>query len=216
MEIHRWIKKDSIFHISPALEGENWFASKVVEVGNTSFFIVNPKIPEGFFPASPGAFLRVRVPSSEGLFQLVCAVLSETQGAEGRIELDFPKEVVHLERRAYPRLPIKLETRYAEIRDTHAGLSFSKSTSLDISGGGILMETHRNCPQETLLRVKFQIPLGQMEEELNLTGRIVRSVPGEGARKSQVGVEFIDISPRQQESLIQYILDHSKNPRLQS
>ena len=216
MEIHRWIRKDSIFYVSPVLEGENWYASKVMEVGSSSFFIIKPKLLEGSFTASSGAFFRVRVPSSEGLFQLVCDVLSETQGAEARIELDFPKEVIHLERRAYPRLPIKLETQYAEIRDNHAGLSFSKSTTLDISGGGILIETRRNCPQETLLRVKFQIPLGQMEEELILTGRIVRSVAGEGARKSQVGVEFIDISPRQQESLIQYILDQSKNQRPQA
>ena len=55
-----------------------------------------------------------------------------------------------------------------------------------------------------------------MEEELILTGRIVRSVPGEGARRSQVGVEFIDISPRQQETLVQYILDRTKDQPLQA
>ncbi|GEM_PF-6334685 len=216
MEIERWIKKDSIFYVSPALEGENWFASKVVEVGSKSFYIIKPGTLDGSFAASAGDSIRVRVPSSEGLFQFVCGVLSETQEAEARVELDFPKEVVHLERRAYLRLPVKMDAQYAEIRDGHAGLSYARSTALDISGGGLRMETHRHCPQETLVRVKFQIPLGQMEEELILTGRIVRSVPGEGARKSQVGVEFIDISPRQQESLIQYILDNSKEKRLQA
>jgi c-di-GMP-binding flagellar brake protein YcgR len=216
MEIHNWIKKDSILCVSPALEGENWFASKVVEVGSKSFYIIKPGELVRSFAASAGGSIRVRVPSSEGLFQLVCGVLSETQEAEARIELGFPKEVVHLERRTYPRLPVKIETQYAEIRDGHAGLLFARSTALDISGGGLRMETHRQCPQETLVRVKFQIPLGQMEEELILTGRIVRSVPGEGARKSQAGVEFIDISPRQQESLMQYILDHSKEQHPQA
>jgi c-di-GMP-binding flagellar brake protein YcgR len=216
MEIHQWIKEDSILYVSPVLEGENWFASKVVEVGSKSFYIAKPKKLDSAFSMQSGNSVRVRVPSSEGLFQLTCAVLSETQDDEPRVELDFPKEVIHLERRAYTRLPVKIETHYAEIRDGSAGLSFSKSTALDISGGGICLETHRHCPQETLLRVKFQIPLGQMEEELILTGRIVRSVPGEGARKSQVGVEFIDISPRQQESLVQYILDRTKDQRPQA
>ncbi|MGB7538204.1 MAG: PilZ domain-containing protein [Anaerolineales bacterium] len=216
MEIRQWIKADSILYVSPALEGENWYASKVVEVGSTSFCIVKPKDLDSPFFTPSGGSVRVRAPSSEGLFQLTCAVLSETQEAEPRVELDFPKEVIHLERRAYIRIPVEMETHYAEIRDGSAGLSFSKSTALDISGGGIRLETNRNCPQEALLRVKFQIPLGQMEEELILTGRIVRSVPGEGARKSQVGVEFIDITPRQQESLMQYILDHTKAQRPQA
>jgi c-di-GMP-binding flagellar brake protein YcgR len=216
MEIRQWIKEDSIVYISPALEGEDWYASKVVTLESKSFIIVKPKKLDDRPSPRSGESIRVRVPSSEGLFQLTCDVLSETQDVEPRFELDFPKEVTHLERRAYTRLPVKIETQYAEIRDGSAGSSYSRSTALDISGGGIRLETNRNCPQETLLRVKFQIPLGQMEEELILTGRIVRSIPGEGARKSQVGVEFIDISPRQQESLVQYILDRTKPQRPQA
>ncbi len=216
MPIHRWIKKDIILYVSPATEGENWCASKVMEVGDKSFSIGMPKKSDNSFRMQSGDSIRVRVPSPEGLFQLDCSVLSVTQDAEPWMELDFPKEVIHLERRAHTRIPVTMETHYAEIRDGNSGLSFSKSTVLDISGGGIRLETHRNCPQETLVRVKFQIPLGQMEEELILTGRIVRSVPGEGARKSQVGVEFIDITPRQQESLVQYILDQSKDKRAQA
>ncbi len=213
MEILHWIKRDSILSVSPSTEGEDWYASRVMDAGSKSFSIAKPNTPDAAFIVQSGNSIRVRVPSPEGLFQLTCAVLSETQEAEPRIELGFPKEVIHLERRAYQRIPVKMETHYAEIRDGHSGLSYSKSTALDLSGGGIRLETNRHCPPETLLRVKFQIPLGQMEEELILTGRIVRSVPGEGARKSQVGVEFIDITPRQQESLVQYILGRSKDER---
>jgi c-di-GMP-binding flagellar brake protein YcgR len=216
MEISRWIRKDCFVQVSPGLEGECWYPSHVVSVGSGSFSIVRPAQPEGTVPGPAGKNMRIRVPSSEGLLQFTCSVLLETLESEARIELGFPLEVVHLERRAYTRLPIRIETQYAEIRDGSAGLSFSKSTALDISGGGIRLETNRVCPQETLLRVKFQIPLGQMEEELILTGRIVRSVPGEGARRSQVGVEFIDISPRQQETLVQYTLDRTKDQPLQA
>jgi c-di-GMP-binding flagellar brake protein YcgR len=213
MEIGRWIRKDLIVNVSPALEGDSWYASTVVEVGGQSFSIQTPctgKIPVSIHS---GNKIRVRVPTEEGLFLLSCEVLGEVSEPEARIELEFPKEVIHLERRAFQRLPIQLETQYAEIRNG-GGLSFSRSTSLDISGGGMRLETNRHCPRETLLRVKFQIPLSQMEEELILTGRIVRSVPGEGARKSQIGVEFIDISPRQQESLVQFVLDRTREKSL--
>lgn len=216
MEIKRWIKEDHIVNVSPSLEGENWFASKVLEVGNASFFIVPPKKNQSVFALQSGSTVRVSVPSTEGLFLFTCGVLMEEKEPVGRVELEFPKEVVHLERRAFPRLPIRMDAQYAEIRDGSGNIPFSRSTALDISGGGILLETTRVCPQETLLRLKFQIPLGEMEEELIVTGRIVRSVPGEGARRSQVGVEFIDITPHQQESLVQFILDRTKGQRAQA
>jgi c-di-GMP-binding flagellar brake protein YcgR len=216
MEIKQWIKEDNIVNVSPSLEGDAWYASKVLEVGSTSFFIVPPKKVYDAFSLQPGRKIRVSVPSKEGLFLFTCEVLMDKKEPVGRVELEFPKEVVHLERRAFPRLPIRMDTQYAEIRDGSGNLPFSRSTTLDISGGGIRLETNRAAPQETLLRLKFQIPLGEMEEELILTGRIVRSVPGEGARKCQVGVEFIDITPRQQESLVQFILDRNKEPRAQA
>ncbi len=216
MEISQWIRKDCVVNVSPALEGDNWYASKVLDVGSSSFNILPPQKKNSGFSVKPGEKIRVSVPSAEGLFLFTCGVLAEEEGSVSRVELEFPKEVVHLERRAFHRLPIQLETQYAEIRNGNGGLSFSRSTSLDISGGGMRLETNRVCPRETLLRVKFQIPLGQMEEELILTGRIVRSVPGEGARKSQIGVEFIDITPHQQESLVQFILDRTREKGAQA
>jgi c-di-GMP-binding flagellar brake protein YcgR len=214
MEIRRWIREDCIVNVSPAMEGEQWYAVKVVEVGDGSFSIAPPNLMAGDPAIETGRKIRVSVPTREGLFLFHCSVLVESGESPSRIELEYPKEVVHLERRAFPRLPIRLETEYAEIRHNNSGLNFSRSRTIDISGGGMCLESNRICPRETLLRVKFQIPLGQMEEELILTGRIVRSVPGEGARKSQLGVEFIDITPRQQEYLAQFVLDRTRGKEL--
>jgi c-di-GMP-binding flagellar brake protein YcgR len=211
MEIRKWIRQDCIVNVSPSLEGDIWYASKVLDVGSKSFFIASPKNANVAITVRAGQDIRVGVPSKDGLFVLTCPALSGSQEPDARLEIGFPKEVVHVERRAFPRLLVRLEAQYAEIRSGSGRLSFSQSTALDISGGGIRLETNRVCLQETLLRVKFQLPLEDMEEELIVTGRIVRSVPGEGARKSQVGVEFIDISPRQQEALVQYVLDRTKN-----
>ena len=110
-----------------------------------------------------------------------------------------------MERRVYPRLPVRLKTYYAEIHAGTGALAFTRSMALDLSGGGIRLETHRLFPQESLVRLKFHIPVGQQEEELVVTGRIARTIPADGARRSQAGVEFLDITPRQQSSLLQFI-----------
>jgi c-di-GMP-binding flagellar brake protein YcgR len=214
MAIQGWIQKDRVVNLSPTPEGETWFVSRISHVLEGGFSIETPSDLNAAL--HPGEDVRLRVPTPDGLFMLTCSIREIRAGEEGRIVLENPKEVVHMERRAFQRLPIRMETQYAEIRDGGGALAFSHSTALDISGGGLCLETHRSCPQETLLRVKFLIPLGEMEEELILTGRIVRSVPIAGARRSQAGLEFIDITPRQQQSLVQYILDRTKESRPQA
>jgi c-di-GMP-binding flagellar brake protein YcgR len=213
MEIGKWIRKDRGVNVSPSLEGDTWFVSRISAASEASFSIATPIEWEISSPIAAGDKIRLQVPTPEGLLQFSSEVRKMARDPDARIELDNPKEVVHLERRAYPRLPVQIDTQYAEIRDGGSGLTYSRSTALDISGGGLRLETNRICPQETLVRVKFQIPLEKMEEELILTGRIVRSIPVAGARRSQVGVEFIDITPRQQKFLVQYILSRTKESR---
>jgi c-di-GMP-binding flagellar brake protein YcgR len=208
MEINQWIKEDGILNVSAASGDEEWYASKVLKVGRKSFFIAPIKGRSKPFGAESGSDIRVSVPSGQGLFLFTSKILGAREGPEPSVELEFPQEIVRMERRAYPRLPIRLETYYAEIHDGNGGFAFTRSLALDISGGGILLETNRLCPPETLVRLKFQIPIGDREEELVVIGRIARSIPLGRPGKNQVGVEFIDIAPRQQDSLVQFVAEN--------
>jgi c-di-GMP-binding flagellar brake protein YcgR len=215
MEISQWIQEDRLINVSSSLEGEDWYASKILKVDRKSFLIDPPKRKYGALPLVRGSKVRVSVPFDQGLFLFTSEVLSECTEQHPGVELEFPQEIVRMERRAYPRLPIRLETYYAEVRGGAGGLTFTRTLTLDVCGGGLRMETNRPCPQETLLRLRFQILVGNSKEELVVTGRIVRSIPTESTKKSQVGVEFIDIMPRQQESLVQYVIDNLEGVRPQ-
>ncbi len=152
-----------------------------------------------------GSEIRVNVPSGLGVYLFTSRVVGEGTEPYPSVELEFPQEVSRMERRAFPRLPIRLETYYAEIHAGTGGLAFTRSLALDVSGGGIRLETNRPFPQETLVRLKFHIPVGDREEEVVVTGRIARIIPTEGAGRPQAGVEFLDITPQQQKSLLQFI-----------
>jgi c-di-GMP-binding flagellar brake protein YcgR len=207
MEISRWIKEDRPINVSSSLEGEDWYASKVQKVGPKSFHIDPPKRKYAVLQLIRGSKIRVGVPAGQGLFLFTSAVLTESTEQNPSVELEFPQEIIRMERRAHPRLPIRLETFYAEVHEGAGGLTFTRTMALDVSGGGIRLETNRPCPPETLLRLRFHLPIGEGGEEVVVTGRVVRSIPMESAKKSQAGVEFIDIMPRQQESLIQFVMD---------
>jgi c-di-GMP-binding flagellar brake protein YcgR len=205
MEINQWIREDRLVNVSFSSEGEDWYASKVLKVDGKSFFIA--PIIKKTAPSAPviGSKIRVSIPSGHGLLLFTTKIMGESKEPEPSVELEYPQDFLRMERRAYPRLPMPLETYYSEIRPGAGALAFARSQALDISGGGALLETHRPCPQETLVRLKFLIPIGDREEELVVIGRIARSYPAGAAGKNQVGVEFIDITPRQQESLMQFV-----------
>jgi c-di-GMP-binding flagellar brake protein YcgR len=205
MEFSEWIREDGILNISPSVDGGDWHASKVLKVGRQSFWVEPPKRKNTPLAMASGSEIRISVPSGQGVFLFTSRVLGETTEPYPSVELEYPREITRMERRAYPRLPIRLETYYAEIHAGTGGLIFARSLALDLSGGGIRLETQRPCPQETLVRVKFHIPVGDQEEEVVVTGRIARTIPTEGGR-NQVGVEFLDITPHQQKSLVEFII----------
>jgi c-di-GMP-binding flagellar brake protein YcgR len=205
MEFSQWIREDGILNISASMEGEDWCASKVLKVGRNSFWIEPPRIKYTTLAMENGSKIRVSVPSKQGLILFTSRVLGEGKEPTPSVELEYPQKIEHMERRIYPRLPVRLETYYAEIHAGTGTLAYTRSLALDVSGGGIRLETHRLFPQESLVRLKFQIPVGKLEEELVVTGRIARTVPAEGAQRCQAGVEFLDLTPRQQDSLLQFI-----------
>lgn len=205
MEFSEWIREDGILNVSPSVEGEDWYASKVLKVCRQSFWVEQPKRKNTPLTMDSGSEIRISVPSGQGLFLFTSRVLGEATEPYPSVELEYPREITRMERRAYPRLPIRLETYYSEIHAGTGALIFTRSLALDLSGGGIRLQTHRPCPQETLVRVKFHIPVGDQEEEVVVTGRIARTIPTEGGR-NQVGVEFLDITPYQQKSLVEFII----------
>jgi c-di-GMP-binding flagellar brake protein YcgR len=204
MESRDWIREGLLINVSSSLEGGDWYPSKILKVGGKSFFITPPKRQSVPLVIESSSIFRVSLPSEQGLVQFTSRVLGK--GPEPSMELEFPKDITRMERRAYPRLPIRLETYYSEIHAGSGELAFAQSVALGISAGGILLETHRPCPQETLIRLKFHIPAGDREEELVVIGRIARSIYTGSLGNHQVGVEFIDITPRQQESVVRFVI----------
>jgi c-di-GMP-binding flagellar brake protein YcgR len=208
MEINQWIRENRLINVSSSLEGGDWYDSKVLKVDRKSFLIDPPKTKYAVLPLVRGSKIRVGVPSDQGLVLFTSEVLVEATDQHPGVEVGYPQEIFRMERRAYPRLPIRLETYYAEVRGGTGGLTFTRTMALDISGGGLRLETNRPCPPETLLRLRFQIPAGNAGQDMIVTGRIVRSIPTENNKKSQVGVEFIDIPARAQETLAKFVTDH--------
>jgi c-di-GMP-binding flagellar brake protein YcgR len=213
MEISKWIRVDRPVNVSPDLEKDNWYSSRVLEVLHRSFLITMPARRSIVLRLQKGQKIRLSIASEQGMFLTTCGVLEVFAGDRQCLEVEMPQEIVHLERRRFMRYPTRMEVYYAEIRERGSGVVFNKSYSVDISSGGMRLELHRNCREETLLRLKFTLPVGRRREEFLLTGRIVRSLPSGQTKRQQAGIEFVDISSGEQDAISQYVSSKLKLPR---
>jgi c-di-GMP-binding flagellar brake protein YcgR len=210
MDIRQQIKEDSHINISPSMEGENWDNSIVIEVKENSFCVTIPQRRRSTYSDKTGQEVRVNLPNKQGLFLFNCRVVAVSGEAVPFAELTFPREIVRWERRAYSRLPIRLEVFYSQIRGINDETAYLRSYSLDISGGGLCLEINRKCSKETLLRLKFHVPVSGKDEELALTGRVVRIQPAASSVAGRAGVEFIDLDSSQREAILQFVAGQSK------
>jgi c-di-GMP-binding flagellar brake protein YcgR len=213
MEIGKWIRVDRPVNISPDLDEENWYPARVLEVGKTSFWISMPARRSIVLRLQKGQKIRVSIASDQGVFLSTCGVLDLGPEGLAGVEVEIPQELVHMERRRFARCPTRMEVYYAEIRPGGGGTVFTKSYSADISGGGMRLELHRSCREETLLRLKFTLPVGKKHEEFLLTGRIVRAIATKPVGAQQAGIEFVDISSGEQEAISQFVTSKLKLPR---
>lgn len=205
MKINQWIRVDQVINISTDFDEEEWYSSKVTEIQNRSFVVSAPQRQGVFLRLKKEQKVRLSIPAGSGLYLSTCLVLDVRDGKEYFVEIEIPQELVHMERRRFARVHTRMEVFYSEIRERGNDFIFNKSYSLDISSGGMQLELYRSCPQETLLHLKFTLPVGGKEETFFLTGRIVRALPSGSTGKGQAGIEFIDISSAEQEDISKFV-----------
>lgn len=107
------------------------------------------------------------------------------------------------ENRVHRRAPLRLELNY---RDATGG-NFLFEYSLNISKGGIFIETDTPLAMGSRLAIRFQPP--GMEDELSVEGVVTWVNPADSSPNPGMGVQWTDLSDEQYEliaSVVQAIL----------
>lgn len=89
-------------------------------------------------------------------------------------------------------------------------------TILDVSGGGIGLLADSDIPKDSILRVKFPLPVSG--EPIELRGRVMisRPRPQGSETKYQSGVQFEEMSPFDQDRLVRAIHQYQLEERRRS
>jgi CheY-like chemotaxis protein len=106
--------------------------------------------------------------------------------------------VVIQERRRYVRLPLRVNV------DCQSGGRRFKVRSLDLSQGGMLLESSGGMAEGDVAELEFSLP--GVSEPLKLMAKAVRKLPPDS-----VALEFIEPEPREQAALQYYVTAQTKD-----
>lgn len=91
------------------------------------------------------------------------------------------------EKRQHPRASIYVEVRYGEVTEDVT------DHILNVSRGGIFIETFSPCDPDTLLRINFYLP--DTGHTFEVTGRVAwKRISANAEGPPGMGIEFVDIS----------------------
>lgn len=106
------------------------------------------------------------------------------------------------EKRRSPRLNIRAPIRY-QVRGTPI---FDNAITDNISNDGISFISHKFIPASTFITLEINI----LSRILRLTGRVARTSNVPRSYRTKVGIEFLEIDPKEKDYLSDYLDMHKE------
>lgn len=192
--------------VTPAHGEEEWYASVVQDLNGEEFCIAVPTRGTQPLVLSQGDWVKVTFNTDVSRFEFETFMKGLRSDNIPLCVLAMPKEYKRTQLREFVRIFTVLEVHCSELPEEGQKAAFIKGSSLDLSGGGIKLLLKKKYEEGTRLLVKFSLPLKTGPEQMIVPGRVVRTWPDENTGFYKVAVRFQDISRRQQDLVIRYIL----------
>lgn len=189
---------------------EGSYITKILERRRDGFRVYAPSYRATILPIPPGEALEVHFAAGNAHFEYVCRILERFPGTIPTILLSLPEgEVRRVQRRSYFRLGAAIRVGIepvAPIPGSPAPGPPGNGTSVNLSGGGMLLESPELYPDGTIMDMQLEIPDGRAAatvraEVLRDAGR---ATPG--ARGTWfLATEFLTVSDETRERITRYI-----------
>jgi c-di-GMP-binding flagellar brake protein YcgR len=197
-----------LFIPNGAFEGS--YITKVLELRRDGFRVYAPSFRATILPIPPGAMLDVHFSSQGAHYEYRCRILERFPGTIPTILLSLPEgEVKRVQRRSFFRIgagfPVAIDPS-SPIPGTPPPGPPGRGRSVNLSGGGMLLESPELYPDGSILDVLLEIPDGRVPaqvraEVLRDAGRATPGAKGTWF----LALEFLSASDGVQERITRYI-----------
>jgi c-di-GMP-binding flagellar brake protein YcgR len=191
-----------------AFEGS--YITKVLERGDGGLKVYAPSFRGTILPIPPGARLELHFADDGAHFEYECEILERFPGPIPTILVSPPDDSLRrVQRRSFFRLganvPVRIEPR-APLPATPPPGPPSNGVTVNLSGGGMLLESPELYPDGALLDLHIEIPDGSPPAEIR--AEVIRDAgrASPGARSTWfLAVEFLSLGDDERDRITRYI-----------
>lgn len=192
---------------------ENWYISSIQDLTDYELRISIPTKGTTPLVLKNGDFLKISFVTESSRYEFETRVIGWRYDNIPMYALTLPKDFKRVQLRKFVRIPTVLEVLYAEVPDEGKHFDFFKTTSLDLSGGGVRLLLNKDLPVGARLLLKITIPLKSGPECLEIIGKVVRSRLDENLKLYHTAIQFTEIGRSQQDLIVRYIFTKMSEQR---
>jgi c-di-GMP-binding flagellar brake protein YcgR len=177
-------------------------AGRVADTSDTVLALALLKVPPPALPLAIGDQVEIRIALTEGIYRFITPILERT---EAGLKVAYPFDILRLQRRERRRMLVEGKVTFTPLE--HVGARPSIGALIDLSTGGLQLQTEKWLPPEARLTVLFEVPRElRGEAECVIRWKKASGVNSAGVRIFNYGLQFVKIHERILYEIRQYIL----------
>lgn len=188
--------------------GTDWYVTSVQEKENNTFAIAIPYHRSQPLILYRGENVTCRFPGEGAAFEFKTQVTGHTKDQVPLIVLNLPEYCNRVQQRNFVRLPVLIPVKYAVAPEKDKEPQYQDGMTVDLSAGGMKLTVKDPFKPGVILVINFQLSIREETVTFNLKGKIQRLEVKDlekNYRVYQAGIEFIDISHRDQDKIVAFI-----------
>lgn len=180
------------------------YQAVVRSVSDAGVHLSVPRRGPETLPLAPGHRVRAFAAINGQIFRFDCTVKMTEQSPQQAVVLAPPEEASNAERREFFRLITRVTPRYAARVDHDlVELQPISATILDISGGGLQVQTREWVPTGSLIRLIFVLDDDPLELDVQAVALSV--LRPERQQHYRVHLRFVDVSRADVERVVRHV-----------
>lgn len=193
-------------------DGKTWFNSIIQDIRGNAVYIATPYLKERPLVLYRGEQVQVRFFMDDSSYLFETRVTGEATSNIKMYRLAYPGEIERVQQRMHVRLSVVLDAEYAipeqEEEERKKRPSFTKATTVDLSGGGMKLMVREMIKEDSLLLLKFTLPLKNKPEQLELEARVIRCIKtNPDSELYNLGLRFENLTFHQEDIMVRFIFE---------
>lgn len=184
---------------------EEPYEAAVRSVSKTAIHLTGPKRKDERLDVQSGERLIVMAAFNGQMFRFACTVRQVETVPVDTVVLAPPDEAMNIERRGFYRLFTRVDPRYSA-RVDHKMTELQRLTAvviMDISGGGLQLQTREWVPTGSLLRLIFALDDDPLEFDLTMVALSVQRP--DRMQSYLVHCGFLDVATADVERVVRHV-----------